>query len=49
MEKEYRIKKGSDGVQKRINEGRKNSANTIPAKYIFGLTLDKLQRYNEIF
>jgi hypothetical protein len=39
MEKEYRIKNRSDGVQKRINERRKSSANTILARTpTFGLT-----------
>lgn len=49
VEKEYRVKKGNDGVQKRINKGRKIRADTIPRKNTVGLTLDKFQGYNEIF
>jgi hypothetical protein len=51
MEKEYRIKKGSDEVQKQINEGRKSIANTIPARIHLDLHLisfsDKM-RYSDI-
>jgi hypothetical protein len=49
MEKKCRVKKGSDGVQKRINKERKSRANTIPRQNTVGLTLDKFHGYNEIF
>ena len=50
MEKEYRIKKGKDGVQERINEGRKSSANTVPARIQLDLHLisfsDKMRYFD---
>lgn len=51
MEKEYRIKKGIDGVQKRINEGRKSGANIVPARIPLDLHLisfSDIVRYSDI-
>lgn len=51
VEKEYRIKKGSDEVQKRINEGRESSANTVRARIPFDLHLISfrdIMRYSDI-
>ena len=51
MEKEYRIKKGSDGVKERITEGRKSSAYTVPARIPLDLHLisfGDIMRYFDI-
>jgi hypothetical protein len=51
MEKECRIKDGSDGVKKRIQEEMKSSANTIHARINLDLHLissSNITRYSDI-